>query len=172
VGQSGEKPRADLRGIDARRERELLEVGGLVVLLPGQRDAHEPLHHARIDGHAGRRRARSEDLERLLVDGGRHLDGERLHHRALAREAIALAHEIVPELHLVHDGGRRNGAGDELHPARRAAAATSAGGGDVDAARVGGLQDAGAGGDAQLTAGSGMARIADDDEGDRHARSF
>ena len=126
---------------------QLLEVGGLVVLLLGQLHVDQLLADARVDGHAlqrRRRRLRAEDLEAPLVERGRHLHRDRLEHAALTREAIALAHEGVAELELVHHGGRRHGAGGELHPAGGAAPAPAAGGGDVHPGRVRGAEDGGA----------------------------
>ncbi len=126
---------------------QLLEVGGLVVLLLGQLHVDQVLPDARVDGHAlqrRRRRLRAEDLEAPLVERGRHLHRDRLEHAALTGEAIALAHEGVAELELVHHGGRRHGAGGELHPAGRAAAAAAAGGGDVHPRRMRGAEDGGA----------------------------
>src|SRR5206468_2194577 len=101
------------------------------------------------------------DLERALVERRRRLHGDGFVKDALAGEAVALAHEIVAELDLVHDRGRRRQAGQELHPARRTPPAPAAGGGDVDAGRVRRLEDRGAGRDRHGPAHSGIARVGD-----------
>src|SRR5262249_59265278 len=74
----------------AHRGEERFEVGGLVVLLRGQRHVYERLGDTGVDPH-GQRRAgwtlRAQDLEALIVHrrGDVHAGGVR--HPALAREA-------------------------------------------------------------------------------------
>ena len=88
---------------------ERFEIRGLVVLLGGKGDADECLVDARLDGHGHGRAGRplgAEDLEAPVVHGRRDLHGDRVRHATLAGEAIALAHERVAELELVHDRGR------------------------------------------------------------------
>ena len=110
-----------------------------MVLLGGKGDADERLVDARVDGHGHGGPGRplgAEDLEAPVVHGRRDLHGDGIRHATLAGEAVALAHEPVAELELVHDGGRRNHSGDELDAARGAASATAARRLDVHAAAV------------------------------------
>src|SRR5258708_1742484 len=157
--------------LDTDASRELLEVGRLVVLLPWQRDLHQLLGDSGIDAHAESADPgpRAEDLERVLLERRRDLDGDGLGDRALAGEPVALTHEVVAELDLVHDRGRRDRALDELDAAGGAAAPAAAGGGDVHAAVVRRREDAGAGRDGQLAARPGVARLRQDDERDGHS---
>src|SRR5437867_2831982 len=168
--QPHQHARPNALGRHTDRRRELLEVGGLVVLLARQRDLHQLLGDAGLDAHAEPADARTgaEDLERSLLERRGHLDGDRLGDRALTGKPIALAHEVVAELDLVHDRGRRDRALDELHAAGRAAAAAAAGGGDIHPPVVRRLEDAGAGRDGQLAACPGVARVRQDDERDGH----
>src|SRR6266446_5004949 len=106
--------------------------------------------------------ARAEDLERALVEGWREFDGDRFRHPALAREPVAVAHEVGAELELIHDRRRWNRAFDELHPAGGAPAPAAAGRGDVDAGRVRGPEDRGAGQDLE------RAVVREDPQRDRH----
>jgi hypothetical protein len=142
-----------------------------MVLLARQRDLHQLFHDAGVDAHAeaGDAGSRAEDLERLLLERRCELHRDRLGDCALAGESIPLTYEIVAELDLVHDRRRRDRAGDKLHAAGGAAAAAPARRGDVDAAGVRGLENAGAGRDAELAAHRGIAR-SQDDERDGHPR--
>src|SRR5437667_99778 len=130
---------ADVRRRHAEGGRELLEVGGLVVLLTRQADLHDLLPDPRVERdatHSDDARPGTQDLKRALLEGRRDLDGHGLARHALAREPVALADLIVTELDLVHDRRGRHRAGDELDSAGGAPAPASARGGDVDACRV------------------------------------
>ena len=121
-------------GREAGRQRELLEIRGLVVLLLRQLDPDHLLADPGVHRHLrpdDRARLDTQDLERALVEGRRDLDDERLRRHQLAGEAVSLAHQVVAELKLVADRAGRRHALDDLDPARRAAAAAAAGGGDV-----------------------------------------
>jgi hypothetical protein len=156
--------------VRAHGGQELLDVGGLVMLLARKLDAHELLCDAGVDLEAGpgRGRARSEDLEGALVERRRRLDGDRLRDRALAGEAVAVANEVFAELHAIPERGGRDRAGDELHTARRAAAAAPTDRVDVDAVRVCRAEDGGSGIDVEDAAHARITR--DDRERDRHSR--
>ena len=130
---------ADVRRRHAEGGRELLEVGGLVVLLARQADLHDLLPDPRVERdatHSDDARPGTQDLKRALLEGRRDLDGHGLARHALAREPVALADLVVTELDLVHDRRGRHRAGDELDSAGGAPAPASARGGDVDACRV------------------------------------
>ena len=166
-GEISEERGGDVFRRASHRVEELFEVGRLVVLFPRKGDLEDLLGDPGIDDHPRDvldSAVGTEDLERLLVQGRGDLHGEGLRHVALAGEAVAFADEVAAELELVHDGGRRNGAPDELHPAGGAAPAPAAGRGDVDPARLRRLEDRGAGGDLEMTV------VGEDGEGDRHAR--
>src|SRR5262249_30863807 len=101
------------------------------------------LAHARVHGHArsGDRVALdSKDLERALVERWRELNAEGLGRGQLAREPVTLADQVVAELQLVVDRARWRRALGDLDAAGRAAAATPAGRGDVDALRMRGAE--------------------------------
>ena len=83
----------------------------------------------------------TEDLESPLVERGRHVHRRRLDGHRLAGEAVAFADEVVAELELVVDGGRRRRALDELDAARRAAAAPAARRRDLDPLGLAGTQE-------------------------------
>jgi len=104
----------------------------------------------------------AENLEALVVHGRRDLYRDRIAHAALAGEPVALADERVSQLHLVHDRGRRDDAGDELDAARSAAPAPAAGRLDVDPCGVGGDEDG--------RAGFGLEGEPGGQEGERHRR--
>src|SRR5205814_761539 len=175
VAQRLRQPRQHARphalGRDADGGRELLEVGRLVVLFARQRDLHQLLGDPGVDAHAESADAgpRAQNLERLLVERRRDLDGDGLGDRALAGEPVALTHEVVAELDLVHDRGRRDRALDELDAAGGAAAPAAAGGGDIHAAVVRRREDAGTGRDGQHAARPGITRLRQDDERDGHS---
>ena len=173
--QSLHDGRADVGGGEADGFEELLEVGGLVMLLARQGDLDHLLGHARIERHAAElayARPGAEDLERALVERRRRLDGDGLVQDALTGQAIALAHQVVAELDLVHDRRRRRQAGQELDPARRAAAAPAAGRRDVDAARVRRLEDRRPRRDAQRPARGRVVWIGDEGQRDGHGLTF
>ncbi len=124
---------------------QLLEIRRLVMLLLWQRDLDDALGDAGVDSHR-RRRAQPAVRRRGSGRSARRAGGATctvigLGHPALAGEAVALADERVAELQLVHDRRRRHGARDELDPAGRAAPPAPAGGRDVDAGIMGGLED-------------------------------
>ncbi len=147
-GQALEQRGGDVLHRAARGGHQGLDVGGLLVLVLGQDDRHRALADARVDrDRLGRARGAlpAQDLEGGVVERGGDLDGHRLGHRPLAREPVALAHQRVAQLQLVHDGRRGRGARDQLDPARGASTAPAAGGGDVDPRGVGRFQDRRAG---------------------------
>ena len=138
----------DVHGREAGRQRELLEIRGLVVLLLRQLDPDDLLADPGVHGHLrpdNRARLDAQDLERALVEGRRDLDDERLHRHQLAGEAVSLAHQVVAELKLVADRAGRGHALDDLDPAGRAAAAPAAGGRDVHSLGVRRAEQSGAG---------------------------
>ena len=148
-GQPEQDARPDVGGLAADGGEELLEVGRLMVLVVRHRHLDDLLGHTGVHHDAGRARharAGAEDLKGLLVERGCELDGERLLETTLTGQPIALADEIVAELHLIGERRRWDGAGDELDPTRRASAAAATRGGDVDPTVVRGLQQGGAGG--------------------------
>ena len=148
LGECGEDAGSHVAGREPHRGHELLDVGGLVVLLSRQGDLHDLLGHARFDrdvGGPGRAGAGAQDLEGFLLDRRRQHHRGRLLEPALAGQAITLAHEVVAELQLIGDGGWRHRAGDEFDAARGAAAPAATGGGDLDAGGVSGFEDARAG---------------------------
>jgi hypothetical protein len=104
----------------------------------------------------------------VLVERRRRLDGDGFIEAALAGQAVALADEVLPELHVVGDRGRRDGAGHELHTAGCAAATAPTGGGDVHAGLVGSLEDRGAGRRGQGAPCPRVARIDENGERDAH----
>ena len=134
--------------VDAGRQRELLEVGRLMVLLLGQLDVHQALLDAGVHRDARPRHGvllDAEDLEGLLVQRRRDLRHQRLGHGQLAGQTVSLAHQVVAELELVVDRAGRWGAPHDLHPTGRAAPAPAAGRGDVDALGVGRAEEDAAG---------------------------
>ncbi len=145
---------------DADGRGQLLDIGGLVMLLARQRDLHQLLVDPGVDRHAARpgRGRRPGSGTSVSSSGGASSTVTDSIGSTLAGQAIALAHQRVAELDLVTDGGRRHRAGHELHAAGGAPSATAAGGGDVDAGGVGGLEDARAGRDGKLTSRLGAAR--------------
>ena len=119
---------------EAGRQRELLEIRRLVVLLLRQLDPDQRLADPGVHGDLrpdDRARLDTQDLERALVEGRRDLDDEGLRRHQLAGESVSLAHQVVAELKLIADRAGRGHALDDLHPAGRAAAAAAAGGRDV-----------------------------------------
>ncbi len=148
------------------RGEQGLQVGGLEMLVLGQGHLDRALADARVDRDR-RGRARGalapQDLKGRVVERRRDLHGDRLGDRPLAGEPVALAHEGVAELQLVHDGGRRRGARDQLDPAGGAAAPAAADRVDVHAARVGRLEDG------RARFGIEDARAGQDGQRDRHA---
>ena len=163
------------RGDRVRRQSELgqqlLQIRRLVMLLARQVHLHDLLHDTGRDRDTAETvgvLSGTEDLKRRLVERGRRLHGDRLGHVALTREPVPVADQFVAELDFVHDRGRWDGAGDELHATRRAPTAAAARGGDVDAGRVRGAQDGGGLRDAQHARLVGRARSRKDRERDRH----
>jgi hypothetical protein len=146
------------------------------MLLARERHLDELLHDAGVERHAPQAHEAvgpvGEDLERALLERRRHLDGDRFLEQALTGEAIALADEVVAELHLVHHGRWRDRALQELHATGGAAAPSPARGRDVDTAGVGRLQDGGARRGEKRPARRRIARVADDRESHGHAPTF
>ena len=131
-------------GSDSGDARELFEIGGLGPFAPGEVDMDEALPHAGLHLDTRTRHrvvGDAEDLERPLVERGRHAHRRRLDRRRLAGEAVAFADEVVAELELVVDGGRRRRALHELDAARRAAAAPAARRRDLDPLGLAGTQE-------------------------------
>src|SRR5262249_60593086 len=94
---------------EADRLEQLLEVGGLVVLLARQVDLDDLLGDARIERDAAElpdAGTGAQDLERALVERRRRLDGDGFVNNALAGGAVAPPDEGGAGLGLLHDRRR------------------------------------------------------------------